>query len=51
MRNDKVFISNTLLVKRVIDTLSLHGHSHLINDVLDFIKGKTWVLEGKDNNH
>ncbi len=46
MKKERVFISNTLLVRRVIDTLSLHGHNHLITDVLDLVKSKVWVLEG-----
>ncbi len=51
MKRERVFISNTLLVRRVIDTLSLHGHNHLIHDVLDLIKSKVWVLEGEGNTH
>lgn len=47
MKKERVFISNTFLVKRVIDTLSLHGHNHLIPSILDLIKSKVWVLEGE----
>jgi len=46
MRVENVFASTSSLIS-VMNTLSLYNHGQVIPEVLNLVRNKQWILEGK----